>query len=168
MIFRWRVRPKRVIADTTYGTIDNIRALEGEEDLRASVPLPDWEHKTAYYGPGQFRYDAEHDLYTCSEGTPLHPYRRERKAEKMEYRADATICNACLRKPECTPSAQGRSVHRSFHVEYLDRVRGYHETEAYKKAMRKRKVWIEPGAPWAASGKRNSGTGCAGSGYGAS
>jgi hypothetical protein len=23
-------------------------------------------------------------------------------------------------------------------------VRGYHETEAYKKAMRKRKVWIEP------------------------
>jgi transposase len=27
VIFRWRVRPKRVIADTTYGTIDNIRAL---------------------------------------------------------------------------------------------------------------------------------------------
>jgi hypothetical protein len=30
------------------------------------------------------------------------------------------------------------------HAEYLDRVRGYHDTEAYKKAMRKRKVWIEP------------------------
>ena len=38
----------------------------------------------------------------------------------------------------------GRQVHRSFHAEYLDRVRGYHETEAYQKAMRKRKVWIEP------------------------
>jgi hypothetical protein len=26
----------------------------------------------------------------------------------------------------------------------MERVRGYHETEAYQKAMRKRKVWIEP------------------------
>ena len=27
---------------------------------------------------------------------------------------------------------------------YLDRVRGYHATESYAKAMRKRKVWVEP------------------------
>jgi hypothetical protein len=30
------------------------------------------------------------------------------------------------------------------HEEYLDRVRGYHTTEAYKKAYRKRSVWVEP------------------------
>jgi hypothetical protein len=35
-------------------------------------------------------------------------------------------------------------VHRSFYADYLDRVRGYHETEAYKKARRKRQVWVEP------------------------
>ena len=51
--FRWRLRPRRVIADTTYGTLENIRALEGEQGIRAYVPLPDWEHKTAYYGPAQ-------------------------------------------------------------------------------------------------------------------
>jgi transposase len=144
VIFRWRIRPQRVIADTTYGTIDNIRALEGEEDIRAYVPLPDWEHKTAYYGPGQFRYDAGSDVYVCPEGTSLHPYRREPKAEKVEYRAEAAICNACPMKADCTPSNRGRQVHRSFHAPYLERVRGYHETEGYQKAMRKRKVWIEP------------------------
>ncbi len=144
VIFRWRLRPKRVIADTTYGTIENIRALEGEEDIRAYVPLPDWEHKTAYDGPAQFTDDAERDRYACPEGAPLHPYRRERKAEKIEYRADAAICNACPMKAACTPSDHGRQVHRSFHVEYLDRVRGYHKTEEYQKAMCKRKVWIEP------------------------
>ncbi len=144
VIFRWQVRPKRVIADTTYGTIDNIRALEGEEGIRAYVPLPDWEHQRAYLGPSRFTYDGERDVYICPEGTLLHPYRRELKAEKVEYRAEASICNACPRKAECTPSDQGRQVHRSFHAEYLDRVRGYHETEDYKKAMRKRKVWIEP------------------------
>jgi hypothetical protein len=35
-------------------------------------------------------------------------------------------------------------VSRSFDEAYLDMVRAYHLTEPYKKAMRKRKVWVEP------------------------
>ena len=35
-------------------------------------------------------------------------------------------------------------MHRSFYADYLERVRGYHATEAYQKAMRKRQVWVEP------------------------
>ncbi len=31
VMFRWQMRPKRIIADTTYATMNNIRALEGEE-----------------------------------------------------------------------------------------------------------------------------------------
>jgi transposase len=142
--FRWRVKPERVVADTTYGTIENIRALEAEEHIRAYLPLPDWEHKTAYYGPGQFTYDAERDVYVCPAGALLYPYHQELKAEKIEYRARAATCNACPRKAACTPSERGRQVHRSFHAACLDRVREYHGTEAYRKAMRKRKVWVEP------------------------
>jgi hypothetical protein len=59
------------------------------------------------------------------------------------YRAEAGICNACPVKTQCTASDQGRIVHRSFYAEYLDRVRGYHATETYQKAMRKRQVWVE-------------------------
>src|SRR5262249_811937 len=61
-----------------------------------------------------------------------------------EYSADAAACNACPLKAQCTPSNHGRQVHRSFHAPYLERVKGYHQTEAYHKAMRKRKVWVEP------------------------
>lgn len=143
VLFRWRVKPKRVIADTAYGTIDNIRTVE-ESGIRAYVPLPDWEHQRPFFGPAQFVYDAAQDVYVCPAGTLLRPYRRELKAEKVEYRAAATLCNVCPMKAACTPSDVGRAVHRSFHAQYLDRVRGYHETEAYQKAMRKRKVWIEP------------------------
>lgn len=35
-------------------------------------------------------------------------------------------------------------VKRHFDEAYLDLVRSYHNTEAYKKAMHKRKVWVEP------------------------
>ncbi len=35
-------------------------------------------------------------------------------------------------------------IHRSFSADYLEKVRGYHATGAYQKAMRKRQVWVEP------------------------
>src|SRR5205085_7322483 len=38
----------------------------------------------------------------------------------------------------------GRIVHRQFDEEYLDRVRAYHKTAAYQKAIAKRRVWVEP------------------------
>jgi transposase len=142
-IFRWRVKPKRVIADTTYGTAENIRELE-ESGIRAYMPLPDWDQRTPYYGPSLFTYDLEHDRYLCPEGKVLRRRKTSYGQEKVLYRADASVCNTCPVKADCTASEHGRQIARPFDAVYLDRVRGYHETEDYKKAMRKRKVWIEP------------------------
>ena len=33
--------------------------------MRASIPLPDWEHMTPYFGPSKFIYDAAQDVYLC-------------------------------------------------------------------------------------------------------
>jgi hypothetical protein len=66
--------PHQATGDTTYGTIENITALE-REGIRAYMPLPDWEHKTDYYGSRSFSYDAERDVYVCPQGQPLRPYR---------------------------------------------------------------------------------------------
>jgi hypothetical protein len=141
--FRFHLSPHQATGDTTYGALENIAALE-REGIRAYLPLPDWEHKTAYYGPQRFSYDAARDVYICPQGQPLRPYRRELSIEKVEYRAAPATCNACPVKAQCTPSAHGRIVHRRFAEAYLDRVRAYHEGEPYAKAMRKRKVWVEP------------------------
>ena len=163
VMFRWHVRPQQIVADTTYGTAENIREIE-ESGIRAYTPLANWDRQPGYYGPSQFTYDAAHDRYLCPRGARLHRLREKQTERVVVYRAAPTICNACPVKAACTPSDHGRSMQRSFDADYLDRVRGYHETEAYKRAMRKRKVWIEPGALWAASGKRSSGMGCANSG----
>ncbi len=141
--FRWKLRPRHVTGDTKYGTIQNIKAIE-DAHMRAYIPLPDWEHMTPYFGPSKFTYDAAQDVYLCPQSQPLRPFRREYQAEKVEYRADAATCNACPLKAQCTASQQGRQLHRSFHASYLERVKGYHQTPAYQKAMNKRKVWVEP------------------------
>jgi hypothetical protein len=142
--FRWRLRPRHVTGDTKYGTLENIKAIE-DAGIRAYIPLfnRDNEHG-AYDGSSRFTYDAVRDVYICPAGQPLHLSRREYKAEKAEYRADAATCNACPLKAQCTPSPSGRQVHRSFHADYLERVKAYYQTEAYQKALRKRKVWVEP------------------------
>jgi hypothetical protein len=154
--FRFHLRPHHATGDTTYGTMENIAALE-REGIHAYLPLPDWEQQTGYYGPRQFTYDAEHDLSVCPQGQPLRPGRREVIAAKVEYRAHAATCNACPVKQECTPSDHGRLVHRHFTEPYLDRVRAYHAGEPYAKAMRKRKVWLEPlfaeGKQWHGMGR---------------
>jgi hypothetical protein len=64
--FRWRLRPRRAVGDTTYGTAENIRALE-EAGIRAYVPLPDWEQRTPFYGPSRFTYDPDRDQYRCPQ-----------------------------------------------------------------------------------------------------
>ena len=139
---RWHLPLRQVTGDTTYATIENIVAVE-DQGIRAYVPLADWD-RTPYYGPSRFTYDAASDAYRCPQGHPLRRHNAKYTEQVLVYKADARTCNGCPVKAACTPSDSGRQVYRSFHADYLDRVRGYHETAAYQKAIRKRSVWVGP------------------------
>ncbi len=141
--FRRKLRPRQVTGDATYGTTENIVAVE-DAGIRAFFPLPDFDQRTPFFGKGQFTYDAAADVYRCPGDQTLR-FRTHKHAERVRiYRAAATACNACRLKSQCTASDHGRQVRRSLDEAYLERVRGYHATEVYKKAMRKRQVWVEP------------------------
>jgi hypothetical protein len=141
--FRRKLHPWQATGDTTYGTVENIVALE-DAGIRAYVPLPDMNHRRPFYGQDDFSYDAAQDQYHCPANHVLARERVKRTEGVTVYRADATTCNACPLKAVCTESRRGRILHRSLYAEYLDKVRRYHSTEAYKQAMRKRQVWVEP------------------------
>jgi len=140
---RWRLQPHHMTGDTTYGTLDNIMALEGQR-IRAYMPLPDFDSRTALFGKHAFHYDAQRDVYICPQGTLLVFNHHAYAVRETRYQARAETCNACAVKAQCTTSNGGRAVSRSFDEAYLDQVRAYHETEAYQKARRKRQVWVEP------------------------
>ena len=141
--FRWHVQPEFACGDTTYGTVENIVALENA-GIRAYMPLPDFDQRTPFYGKQRFTYEAEQDQYRCPHGAVLR-LRRHSYTERVKiYLSDAVTCNACPLKAKCTESDNGRMIKRHFDEAYLDLVRSYHSTEVYKKAMGKRKVWVEP------------------------
>ena len=67
------------------------------------------------------------------------------RARWAEYRAETALWNACPRHLRSVPEVDhGRAVHHSFHANYLEKVKSYHQTSAYHQATRKRKVWVEP------------------------
>ena len=141
--FRWRARVRRVTGDSKYGTKEIVAAVE-KASIRAYVSMADFETKSSYYGASRFVYEPEKDLYRCPQGEPLRLYTHSYTERLTRYRAEPETCNACPLKPECTPGDSGRVLMRSFDEEILKRVRAYRDTGPYEKALRKRKVWVEP------------------------
>ena len=141
--FRWKLWPRQATGDRKYGTEENLVAIESQH-LHAYIPSPDNDHRTAYFSSQEFQYDAERDLYVCPAGKELHYFAPHSTERSRRYRARAKDCNHCPLKAQCTPGKQGRSLCRSVEEDTLDRVRAYASTEPYKKALRKRSVWVEP------------------------
>jgi len=143
--FRWQLRPQMAVGDAKYGTIYNIVALE-QDGVRAYVPPHNQEHKkhVKYYPKSDFRYEPEHDRYICPQDHALTFRHPSRSIQVNIYRAPKRTCDACLVQERCRTGKYGRSISRSFFENYIERVEAYQQTEAYQKAMRKRKVWPEP------------------------
>jgi hypothetical protein len=145
--FRWALRPHHVTGDGKYGTVENIAAVE-QAGIRAYMALHEAGGRGGFFLKSAFTYDAERDLYHCPAGESLRPLgnaeNRRSRGETVTYRAQGSVCAACSLKPECTTNKNGRSIRRGPGDEYIDKVKAYMQTEPYKKAIRKRKVWIEP------------------------
>jgi transposase len=141
--FRWRIRPRSVTGDAAYGTTENIAAIE-KAGIRAYTALPNQEKRSSLFGKDAFAYDAQRDIYTCPQGEILRRQGYDYKERSVRYAASPSACNACPIKVQCTKSTKRRWLRRSFDEEYLERVRAYGDTEPYRKALRKRSVWVEP------------------------
>ena len=141
--FRWKLRPKRAVGDTTYGTGENLQGLAAD-GIRAYVPLPDWGKSSPFFSQRDFTYDPGQDVYRCPQGTILRFRGNSYGSQVRIYQAPAATCQTCSIRSQCTDSREGRKLNRPFDEAYRERVREDHGTEAYAKAMRKRAVWVEP------------------------
>ena len=146
-VFRWKLRPHHVTGDGKYGTIENIKAVEGA-GIRAYLGLHEAGGRGGFFPKSAFAYDAEEDRYLCPAGKTLRALGdakdNRRRGKVVTYRAKGSVCAACSLKPRCTTNKNGRSLRRGPGDGYIDLVRAYMQTEPYLKAIRKRKVWIEP------------------------
>ena len=142
-VFRWKSRPRRVTGDSAYGTVENTTAIE-RAGIRAYVALKGAGQGRPFFGKDEFAYDPGRDLYRCPAGELLVPRMRNVARSLIGYRARAGTCERCPLRSDCTTSKLGRQILRHFDEEYVDRVKAYRGTFPYEKALRKRRVWVEP------------------------
>jgi transposase len=146
--FRWQIWPHHVTGDGKYGTAENVAAVE-QANVRAFVSLHRSGGRPNIFGREDFTYDPKEDVYVCPAGELLRPLGKKKNEEEREekvttYRAMASSCKTCQLRSRCTSDKLGRNLRRGPFEGYLDRVRSYAGTHSYEKALRKRKVWIEP------------------------
>ena len=115
-----------------------------DQGIRAYVPLSEVGQRPGLCRDTDFAYDAATDTCRCPGGQTLRFLSECRRTQRRIYLAPAAACQACALRAQCTTSPRGRRITRNLGEAALDRVRGYHATEPYAKAMRKRKVWVDP------------------------
>jgi hypothetical protein len=93
--FRLRLHPRRAVGDSTYGTIENIRAVE-DAGIRAYLPMRNYERRTPLYSASRSQYDAECDEYRCPEGQPLRFERVKNYYETAAYQKAIRKRQVCV------------------------------------------------------------------------
>jgi len=141
--FRWKLHPKQVTGDTAYGTTENIAAVE-QAGIRAYMPLSGAGKARPYFSKEEFAYDPELNIYQCPAGEILTPKTFRTARNQVIYKTEPGTCDPCSMRPQCTDNKTGRQLLRHLEERYVDRVKSYRGTFAYEKALRKRRVWVEP------------------------
>jgi transposase len=141
--FRWKIAPRQVTGDTAYGTTENIAAVE-RAGIRAYVPLTGAGKARPYFSKEEFAYDPDRDIYRFPAGETLTPKTFRSARSQILYKTEPGTCASCSMRSRCTDNKTGRQVLRHRDERYVDRVKSYRGTFAYEKALRKRRVWVEP------------------------
>jgi transposase len=141
--FRFQLPVKRAIADSKFATIENLCALE-QRGIRAYMPIVEDRKHGRFFSQHDFAYDRETDSYCCPQGETLRHVKTDYSKGIDIYEAPERACAACPVRERCTDGMWARHVTRPFAEDMRERNRELQTTEAYKKAMRKRQVWVEP------------------------
>ena len=144
---RFGLAPKRLAADTAYGTG---RFLGWLVERKIAPHIPVWDRGTREDGTfsrDDFAFDPEQDQYTCPAGKLLRQYRRNFAVPRLDsahdgirkYRASQRDCRACTLRVQCCPNMPARNVLRSVHEVARDEARRLAKTPAFARSRDERK-----------------------------
>src|SRR5215212_6502891 len=140
--------PRKLIADTGYGSAEMLAWLVHERDIHPHIPIFDKSaRRDGAFERADFSYDLDEDHYTCPAGKVLKRCRRSDGRDPdaphadgfFRYRASKLDCDACTLKPRCCPGVDARKVTRSVHEGARNLARAIAEEDEWLVSRRERK-----------------------------
>src|SRR4051812_28725391 len=138
---RFDIKPKRLAADTAYGSGSNLNWLVKDKGIAPHIPVIDKsKREDGTFSREDFRFDKERNVYVCpanktltTTGTVIDD------GETLRYLASTSDCRSCPLKAQCCPKAPFRRIPRSVYEEARDVARALAKTEAFEQSCRERK-----------------------------
>ena len=132
------LKPKRLAADTAYGT-GKLLAWLLNKDITPHIPVWErYERTDGMFSRSDFTYDAERDVYICSNGRPLRTTGTIYDGRVRNYLSQSAECRICKLKERCT-RAPFRKIARDINEEARDHVRSLMDTPEFEQSSDERK-----------------------------
>jgi transposase len=135
---RFDLKPKRLAADTAYGTGRTLKSLM---DCGIEPHIPVWDkskRKDGTFSRAEFSYDMQHNVYTCPRGKTLKTTGKVYSGHTLIYRARKVDCDPCPLKQKCCPNTPQRKIPRNINESVRDHVRALANTKAFDQSRRER------------------------------
>ena len=109
---RFDIKPKRLAADTAYGSGPNLNWLVKDKNIAPHIPVIDKsKREDGTFSREDFRFDKERNAYICpankiltTTGTVIDD------GETLRYLASTSDCRGCPLKTRCCPNASFRRI----------------------------------------------------------
>lgn len=133
-----------VVADCQYGTAENYRQLQSRGLATHMAPcLPDRSEANGIFPRERFTYDEARDLDVCPAGQTLHPRHFNERRQAYEYAIRKGVCARCALRGQCTRGAHGRTLHRHFQHELVERAKTQGLSSIARRDRRRRRYLME-------------------------
>jgi transposase len=137
---RFDLKPKRLAADTAYGTGTFLGWLVKEKRITPHIPV--WEKSErvdGIFSRADFVWDKRHGHYICPNGKPLRTSGTVHDGRTLLYRASKRDCDACPLRSQCCTRAEARKIPRDLNEDARDLARRKMKTRAFARSRDERK-----------------------------
>ena len=132
------IKPKRLAADTAYGTGRFLGWLVGH-GIAPHIPVRDAsERDDGTFSRSDFRWDKRRGVYICPNNKVLHTTGTVHDGTMLRYRASKLDCDVCPLKMQCCPNMIAQ-VPRDIHEDARDLARRLMGTKRFLKSRDERK-----------------------------
>src|SRR3982074_1374288 len=137
---RFDLRPRRLAADTAYGTGKFLGWLVKKKKILPHIPV--WEksdRQDGHFSRSDFHWDRKRGAYICPSGKLLQTSGTVHDGRTLLYRASKRDCDICSIRAKCCTTADACKIPRDLHEDARDIARRKMKTKAFAKSRDERK-----------------------------
>ena len=134
------LKPKRLAADTAYGTGRFLGWLVKDKRITPHIPVRDKSDRDdGTFSRSDFHWDKRRGHYICPNGKMLRTSGTIHGSRTLLYRASKLDCDVCPLRAKCCPKEPARKIPRDLHEDARDLARRKMKTKAFLKSRDQRK-----------------------------